>query len=733
MLMVFFATDFSAFAQLESENEAVIPVREPHFPPPLLPGRDEIIQTRDWDWECLGPEVQPKELNPGGKAIPAYAANRGNGTGRINYLYVSPRNNKRVWACSPTGGLWYTKDQGQNWLSGGTDQLPVSGVSSIAVNSRNSSQWFVATGDCDDLFMFTDGVWRTRNRGKTWENINGQDPNAKLPFLQSGDIYSFICEIATNPIDFDQLVVASNAGLFITNNATDKLSKIKWRKIADGYFYDVEMIVNGKQLAIVASGNKLVVSKDGGINFVEMPLPSYKKAEEFPFLRISVELNPADKNKLVCAVTCSQAASMSSIGEGTLQEFDIETKTWKLIRSLKDDQMNNMIPTRARAFAVSPVDSDHIICGNVQPLYISHDHGATFSKIESRQMHDDVHHIEFSADGKVVWAAHDGGVSMSRDGGLHWQNRDNGIGAANIFGLSTAQTESPQVLYGGYDTGGNLLKDGTWWHVTWGDGFESVIDKSNPDIMISTKQNGSLNKCVDGTSFERGISPPSSGSEWHTWIRQNQADPNTIYCGGSKLTRSNDLGETWEPIFQPSNYGDHLYNAYRFFLSEDHPSVMYVYVLDDSKIHPEIWRSFNINAPEANEISWEKVADIPHEGWIISIEMDPKDPNRFWLLYNMYDPQGKIYFFDGSAYEDYTANLGSCKTEAMILQRGNERRLYVGSNYGVFTRTPRDTSWTLMKGLPGTFIKSLDINYSDGKLIVGTFGRGVWMGDLFGN
>ena len=34
--------------------------------------------------------VLPQELNPGGKAIPAYSVNRGNGTGRINFLYQHP-------------------------------------------------------------------------------------------------------------------------------------------------------------------------------------------------------------------------------------------------------------------------------------------------------------------------------------------------------------------------------------------------------------------------------------------------------------------------------------------------------------------------------------------------------------------------------------------------------------------------------------------------------------------
>jgi len=66
----------------------------------------------------------------------------------------------------------------------------------------------------------------------------------------------------------------------------------------------------------------------------------------------------------------------------------------------------------------------------------------------------------------------------------------------------------------------------------------------------------------------------------------------------------------------------------------------------------------------------------------------------------------------------------------MITQRGPQQRMYIGTNYGIFTKTKSDAQWTLLSGLPGTYIRALDINYTTNKLIVGTFGRGIWQGDL---
>jgi hypothetical protein len=691
--------------------------------------RDEVLKQLQWTWTCLGPDERPADLNPGGRAIPAYATGRGNGTGRINYLFVHPRNPEMVWACSPTGGIWRTTNAGETWASAGTDQLPVSGASSIAVHHRKTNQWVLATGDGDDVFMFSDGLWTTSDGGITYSQINGQLDEHRLPFGQTGDMSGQISEVVTNAKS-KKLFVASNRGLWVSSGAI-KPASVSWRKVADGNFYCIKYIrgKNRRRDVIAAAGDKLVISYNGGSTWEEMPSPEYPDAAVFPFLRISLGHSPDDPDNLYAAVTCSENATQSPIGEAILQVFNLKEKKWKRIRSLKEG-MNNVIPTRARAFAISPANKDVLMCANVQPLYRSTDGGITFSKIEKNQMHDDCHHIVFSPDGRTVWAAHDGGVSMSSDSGIHFVTRDKGIGAANVFGVSTSQTMEPRVAFGGYDTGGNVLRNGKWWHVNWGDGFETISHPTEPDILFTTMQNGGISRSTDGENFDANASPSGAKTEWHTWIRMHPVNHSTIYCAGSKLMRSEDLGDNWETILDVRKMDSTLVNAYRFFLSPDHPGVLYAYVLNKDMIHPQIWRTLNVTESDPSLIRWEKAADVPSEGWIMSIAVDPADPLRFWVLYNRAEPDGKLWYFNGKTYEDQSSNLGHSRCESMILQRGPEKRLYVGSNYGVFTRKWSESQWTLLTGLPGTYIKSLDINYTADKLVVGTFGRGVWWGDL---
>jgi len=692
--------------------------------------REEILKQLQWSWTCIGPNIQPAELNPGGKAIPAYAAGRGNGTGRINYLFIHPEKPDHLWACSPTGGVWRTTDNGESWAIAGTDQLPISGVSSIAVDRKKTDRWAIATGDGDDVFMFTNGIWITEDGGTTYQQINGQFDAHQLPFGLAGDGDGQISEVITRPRKLKKLFVASNRGVWVSSGKL-KPHSITWDRVIDGRYYDMVYIPSksARKDIIAAAGNGLIVSYNAGKTWEEMPRPEYPQSDRYTFLRITLAHSPADPTKLYAAVTCSEGATQSSIGEGTLQVFDLVEKKWTFIRSLKSG-MNNVIPTRARAFAVSPADQNVMICGNVQPLFRSTDGGLNFSKIEKNQMHDDCHHIVFSPDGKTVWSAHDGGVSRSTNGGLNFSVSDKGIGAANVFGLSVAQTTDQQVAFGGYDTGGNVLRDGKWWHVSWGDGFETITHPANRDVVFTTMQNGAIQRSTSGTSFEDHASPSGSKTEWHTWIRMHPVNHSTIYCSGTRLMRSQNLGEAWEPILNAKELDSTLVNVYRFFLSADHPGVMYAYILDKTGVQPQIWRSINITEQKAADIKWERAAEVPVAGWIMSIAIDPDDPRKYWLLYNRTETTGKMWYYNGAEYEDHTANLGLSRCESMILQRGADKRLYLGSSYGVFTRKTGESQWTLLAGLPGTYIKSLDINYAAGKLVVGTYGRGIWQGDL---
>jgi hypothetical protein len=728
-------------------RDTLLHISAPTFEREKLRSTSSVLQlpkpSKHFDWECLGPNEMPSEDENSGTGVPSYARGRGAGTGRINYLYAHRTDEHKLWACSPTGGLWFTINEGEKWQEGGTDALPISGVSSVAVNERKPSQWVIATGDGDDQFTATNGLWLTKNRGKSYVCINGEDPSTALPFHLI-DSPTYIGEVVCSPNNFNFLLVASSRGLWVCEDVSRKVSdygplgwlfgKSKraplWKRVAADVFYDIEWLTGyADGNTVAAAGEKLYLSADGGLNWEERALPDLSAINQFPFRRMVLNYSHALPGFLYVLITCSERATQSKSGPAQLYLYDINSGHWEFIRSM-DGDAQNVHPTRARAFEVDSKNANFMACANVQPVMLSRNGGRTFDRVEKNQMHDDVHHILFSAKNKALWASHDGGVSWSTDGGMHWQSRCEGIGAANVFGVATAQSKDIRLAFGGYDVGGNYFRDGRWNHVSWGDGFECAISNADRNHVFTTSQNGSITATFDGRNFNQSFRP-NGKTEWHSWIRLHPTEHQTLYCAGERLRRSLDLGRSWETIFDCATVDTALHNAYKFFVSADFPQTMYVYVLNKgSMIQPQIWVTHNVLAENSKEINWTRIPYVPLDGWIAGIEVDPSDRNKFWVLYTRRESNGKLWYFDGKKYTDCTGNWGDAQCESLILQRGSEPRLYVGSDRGVFTSKAYDSDWLRMAGIPGTFVKSLAINYANRKLIAGTFGRGIWQVDL---
>jgi len=87
------------------------------------------------NWQALGPDY-----SNGGYA----------GIGRVNCISFHPSDTNTYWVGTPSGGLWKTTDDGQNWTVL-TDDNDVLGVSDIAVPSdfESSNNIYIATGDRD--------------------------------------------------------------------------------------------------------------------------------------------------------------------------------------------------------------------------------------------------------------------------------------------------------------------------------------------------------------------------------------------------------------------------------------------------------------------------------------------------------------------------------------------------------------------------------------------------------
>ncbi len=690
------------------------------------------ISIREWEWEELGPLITPPESDVS-RALPKYALGRGTGTGRINNLYINPKHENQVFACSPTGGLFYSKNGGKSWKSAGTDKLSISGVSSVTINPRNRKNWVITTGDGDDRFMFSAGVYRTFDEGENWEAINGH-LDFRLP-VKEGVFSLYISEVTSHPCDFDKHYLACNKGLYKCGNISEEAAKIRWERVSDEQFFDIE-VSSLNPSVVFAGGENLWVSKNCGKSWEKIEKPVLKDDDDFGLVRMSVECSIENPWLVYVVITRKKGLGQGNIGGAYLYSYDLEKGVWHEESSLK--KAGNVIPTRARAFEKSPVNDSVILIGNVKPVRISRDFGETFTSVKANQMHDDIHDFEFFSDGKTVLASHDGGVSRSTDGGYTWESWDNGIGAANVHGLSVGQTAEPQVLYGAYDTGCYLYKEGAWKHVSFGDGFETVTHSKDASKMLVTMQNGTIfssndinpqgQKSTDET-FKKSVRMRGMKSSWHTWIRSNPDKPEVIYQSGSKIIRSMDFGETWEVIFDPAVHLEEKGKAWRFYQTDGFPDHLFAVILGEKRELDRIYLSTNPNDSTGGNVKWTRLPKCPKNGWVGSILKSDSCATCHTISYNSFTKDKKVYFFDGTDYKDISFNLGYSAVRAGVRDK-RTGRVYLGTKQGIFTKLDAENAWTLLTGLPGTRIRSMQINYIRGEVYIGTFGRGIWKGKL---
>src|SRR5439155_17142531 len=87
------------------------------------------------NWRALGP-VNMQSVEPS--------------MGRVNFVAMSPTNSQVLLACSASGGLWSSVDNGSNWQPR-TDRLPLLGTSSVVIDPQHPNIMYLATGDADAM------------------------------------------------------------------------------------------------------------------------------------------------------------------------------------------------------------------------------------------------------------------------------------------------------------------------------------------------------------------------------------------------------------------------------------------------------------------------------------------------------------------------------------------------------------------------------------------------------
>jgi len=685
-------------------------------------------------WRLIGPNDVPEN----GTAA--------RGTGQIHYIYKDPHDNtgKTVFACSPVGGLFRSTNDGNTWENAGTDKgLPRSGVSSILIDSRSSSTWYVSTGNGEGFsgekaWQTTIGVYRTNDNGKNWKFI-GLDRT-----IQGFPIYHMrkIIEIPNNT-DSTQLVVTTTAGLYHSRNANSETPT--WDSLKMGEFYDVVQDVNNPDILYASGSNNTGIYQFNlGTNTYSkifdidtITFPDGTTEVEYPELRrISLKIPQVNSNFLFAVV------SMRDDDYTAIYRYNINTGSWH--RFFTQANFNGY--GRKLGWAIRPdtIGKLQILGRNVEQLFrfsngLTNDSSALLKKINHDgyiQPHHDTHYLWVEDNNETIWAGTDGGVykgQFTNDTTIVWESKNYGLGVATIEYIDASETDK-FVTSGQFDCGSNTYRseNGIEWTVeeqSHGDGYQNIIRNDNfyylsahEGMVRKYYQNNEDNIFMGNyTSCDTTIKYPVSYANFDTYYVN--ADDN-LYAAGTKevLKYYDTTWHEWSKLEEQIGCGKS--GTWRVAAKKKSNGVHQIYASarQEDTLYHYIYKSIDGGGPQVSK--WVKVANTPNSGWISDIAITANTDSIVVSIRNQLfcanttNPGNPVWY-------NITHDLQAGSISKIFIESGIPGRIWLATEHGVFYKNNGTTTWVdYTNNLPNCEVKA--VKAVNKKVYVGTYGRGVW-------
>lgn len=634
------------------------------------------------------------------------------GLGRINNIRVDPTNPNVIYVGTPAGGCWKSIDAGLNWFPL-ADQLPVIGVSDIAINPRNTNELYIATGDGFGGDTYSIGILKSTDGGASWTTTTfsaGRTQNIQMR------------RMLLHPTNPDTLWVATNVGLWRTDDGGTS-----WRNVLNADIRSVKMHPTDTSI-VYACTDQFYRSTDGGNTFTYsnsgngMNIPSQIN-------RMEMAVSP-DKPDVVYIV-CGQESDASFYGLYRSADaglsFQLMSTTPNILSSSQSGNGNGGQSWYDLAIAANPNDGDDIFVGGVN-VWRSTNGGSSWTNkshwvINSNAgyTHADIHALEFY--NNALFCGSDGGIFKSTNLGNSWTDLSEGLEITQFYRMSHTESNDT-VLIGGAQDNGSLLRtdSATWAHVYGADGMDNAIDPIDSRVMFFTSQNGNIQRSYDGGITKIGVSSSILSQESGAWVTPLALNPNNrfgIYAAYENVWYSSNRGTNWVKI---SNFNSGA-TLRSLAIAPSNSSVIYTAT-----------NNSNIRRTTDFGNTWTFInAGLPNLA-ITDIFVHPLHQDSVWITFSGFTSNRKIYVSGngGSTWSNISSNLPNLPVNAMEIDTATNI-IYVGTDVGVYyldqSTSPFWQSYQI--GLPNVIVNDLEIHHATKTLRAATYGRGIWEVDLF--
>ncbi|MBM3296359.1 MAG: hypothetical protein FJY83_02045 [Candidatus Aminicenantes bacterium] len=736
-------------------------------------------QTTDTDKPPVGKLLEAfsfRALGPyrAGSWVTAFAVPSSPPRDRLYTFYVGTRN----------GGVWKTVNCGTTFEPV-FDAQPKLSIGDVAVAPSDPAVVWVGTGEpyCARSSSSGDGVWKSADAGKTWAHRGLSDSHHIARVLihpANPDIVYVVAMGRLFSTNEERGVYKTTDGgaswrrvlylndrigavdLALVESAPDTLYAAMYDKVRLPWHYEL----GGPESAVYKT-------TDGGANWTRLGggLPEGRIG------RIGLDVYQKDPRILYAVVengnrrppTEAEAAEDRRRGVAPaprtagneVYRTDDGGLSWRKANAGHEAALNKA-PYSFNQLRLDQNDPETVYITG-QTLASTNDGGKTWKGLTWPS--DGVMRRAFG-DFRALWVdpldsnrllfGSDGGVNISFDRGLTCHHAYN-IPLGEIYAVGVDMEEPYNIYCGLQDhdswkgpsngwTGAISLTD--WVTVGEGDGMHNCVDPTDPRWLYNNREMGTMWRLDQKTGVRKVITPerapgrPPLRFNWTPPIALSPHNPAIVYTGAQLVFRSLDRGDTWREI-SPDLTTDEDAKQH----GEGYISYCTLTTLAESPVEPGVlWAGSDdgkVQVTRDGGATWSdrtaalEAAGGPAEFWTSRVFPSPHEAGTAfvsktgWRLDDYRVSLHKTTDF-GETWTSVAGDLPDGKPVNVVVQDGkNPNLLFAGTEWGLYATLDGGATWRPFgANLPSVKVTDLVIHPRENDLVVGTYGRGLYVADI---
>ena len=646
-------------------------------------------------------------------------------------------------------GVYKSEDGGETWKHLGLENT--GRISRIIIHPKNRDLIYVGSLGHAYSPQKERGVFMSENGGESWKHVLFIDSNTGIS---------------------DMVMDPDNSRILFAG--AWQLDLKTWRRISGG------------------PGSGIFKSVDGGINWTKLKGNGLPKKDVGKIALAMTPADP-DRLYALIETGDGVPYNGKETESGELWRSDDNGKTFKLVNSNRNLGGRQAYYTRTAASTDNPneiyfMTSDFFssIDGGVSVTKALKGNGDEekeyLDKNGSQLASPNWDHHEMwidPFDGNRMAVAGDGGISISQNRGKSWLKTflpvaqlyhvttDNSI----PYNLLTNRQDGPSMkgpsrsnMENWWHSG--MIQSGLWREVGGGESGFATPDPKNPDIVWSSASgSGSLGGIVtrynEKTKQYRQLEvwpEYAAGSyasllkyrfQWTFPLLISPHDNKTVYVTSQYVHKTTNDGQSWEVISPDLTMNDKKMQGFSGGLTGDNIAVEYanvIYAFEESPLKQGVfWAGTNdglVHVSQDNGKTWKNVTKnipkLPKLGVVRNIEASKWNPAKAYLTIEFHqvgDFKPYVYKTEnyGKSWEKITNGINSGNlsyTRNIKEDPVKEGLLYLGTENALYFSNDDGENWqSLMSNLPPSPMYWIDVQEHFNDLVVGTYGRGIWILD----